>query len=334
MKRNGLIKIGTEIKNEKILIGRIKKQHKHTNISKMFNTLFKKEIIKDTSFKVPKGNKGIITKIIILRKKKLYCITIYMSEKRKIQIGDKIAGRHGNKGIISKILNQEDMPYTPDGTAIEILLNPLGIPSRMNVGQIFECLLTLSAKILKEKYKIFPFDEIQQNKEISRTIVYKKLREAKNMSQKEWLFNPNYPGKIKLFDGRNGKTFEKPILVGYAYILKLMHMVEDKINSRLTGPYTLILKQPVRGKSRNGGQRVGEMEVWAIEGYGAAYTLQEILTIKSDDLENRTKILYCLIKNKRFPEPNIPEAFKTLILEIQCLCIDINILSKRNIKFH
>jgi len=239
-----------------------------------------------------------------------------------------MAGRHGNKGIVSKILPREEMPYIQDGTPLDIILNPLGIPSRMNVGQIFECMLTLAAKKLHEKYRIVPFDENQQREEISKTIVYKKLKEAREKTKSKWLFNPNYPGKVKLIDGRTGKIFNQPILIGYSYILKLLHMVDDKINSRSVGPYTAILKQPVRGKSRNGGQRLGEMEVWAIEGYGAAYTLQEMLTLKSDDLKNRSKILYNLAKNKNLPEPNIPESMKTLILELQCLCLEIKIHSK------
>ena len=220
------------------------------------------------------------------------------------------------------------MPYLEDGTPLDIILNPLGIPSRMNVGQIYECLLTLAAKKLKEKYKLLPFDESQLKKEISRKIVYKKLNEAKKKTKQEWLFNPNYPGKTFLIDGKTGNIFKQPILTGYAYMLKLMHMVDDKINSRLTGPYNLILKQPIRGKSRNGGQRLGEMEVWAIEGFGAAYILQEMLTIKSDDLKNRPKLLYNLSTKKNINKPDIPESFKTLIIELQCLCLDLNLYLK------
>lgn len=224
------------------------------------------------------------------------------------------------------------MPYLQDGTTLDILLNPLGIPSRMNVGQIFECLLGLVGKNLKEEYEIMPFQDKYKNS-ISNNIVYNKLYESKKKTNKRWLFNPNYPGKMEVFDGRTGKKLEQPITVGYAYMLKLMHQVEDKINARLNGPYSLILKQPIRGKSRNGGQRFGEMEVWAIEGFGAAYTLQEILTIKSDDLINRSKALFSLMKGWKIPEPNTPESFKTLILEMQCLCLDITIHSKRLNKF-
>lgn len=221
------------------------------------------------------------------------------------------------------------MPYTQDGIPLDLILNPLGIPSRMNVGQIFECMLGLAANSLKENFKIVPFDEIYNHVQTSKIIVYSKLNEAKKKTKRNWLFNPSHPGKTKLMDGRNGSFFHEPILIGYAYILKLMHVVDEKINARLTGPYTLIMSQPVRGKSRTGGQRLGEMEVWAIEGYGGAYTLQEMLTLKSDDVKNRAKLLYSLIKNKDLPEPSITESFKTLIIEIQCLCMEINILTKK-----
>lgn len=276
--------------------------------------------------------KGKIIKSKIVRKKMIYSITIYFAQKRKIQVGDKIAGRHGNKGIISKILPNEDMPYLQDGTVLDILLNPLGIPSRMNVGQILECLLGLAGNNLRENYKITPYQNKYQ-KEISKKIVYNKLYESRIKTKKKWLFNPNFPGKTQVFNGKNGKIFEQPIAVGYSYMLKLIHLVEDKVNARLTGPYSLILKQPIRGKARNGGQRFGEMEVWAIEGFGAAYTLQELLTIKSDDLNNRSKTLFALMKGITIPKPGIPESFKTLVLELQCLCIDLKIYSKRIYKF-
>lgn len=276
--------------------------------------------------------KGIIIQTKTNKKKNVYSITIHFAQKRQIQLGDKIAGRHGNKGIVSKVLANEDMPYLQDGTPLDILLNPLGIPSRMNVGQIFECLLGLAGNNLIEEYEITPFGNKYKD-QISRNIVYNKLHESKKKTKKIWLFNPNYPGKMNIFDGRTGTKFEQPVAVGYAYMLKLMHQVEDKINARLTGPYSLILKQPIRGKSKNGGQRFGEMEVWAIEGFGAAYTLQELLTIKSDDLTNRSKALFSLIEGKKIPNPGLPESFKTLILEMQCLCIDISIYSQRITKF-
>nr|AKL79025.1 RNA polymerase beta subunit [Euglena viridis] len=333
LKRNGIIKSGSIINNQEILIGKIKNTMKKTTITKMLNNIFGKDTFKDISIKAPRGFTGTVSKIKILKRKSLYSISIYVTEKRKIQVGDKIAGRHGNKGIISKILAEEDMPYLQDGTALNMILNPLGIPSRMNVGQIFECLLTLAAVQLTEKYKILPFDETQKNNQTSKNIVYKKLYEAKNKTGKTWLFKPNSPGKSKILDGRTGIPFQQPVLIGYAYMLKLMHLVKDKVNSRLTGPYSLIIKQPLRGKSRNGGQRFGEMEVWAIEGFGAAYVLQELLTIKSDDLTNRSKTLFSIMKGLEIPQPNIPESLKTLIVEIQCLCIELNIYLKDSKKF-
>ena len=327
LRKNGIIKVGSKVHFNDIIIGRIKRITKETKITKLLNNIFKKEIVKDISFKAGKESNGVVTKSAIKKKKKSYCVYIYITEKRKIKLGDKIAGRHGNKGIVSKILSNADMPHTQDGTPLDIILNPLGIPSRMNVGQIFECILGLAAHNLKENYKILPFDELEKNIETSKILAYSKLNEAKRITKKFWLFNANYPGKTKLIDGRNGKIFNQPILIGYAYILKLMHMVDDKLNARLTGPYTLVMNQPVRGKSRSGGQRLGEMEVWAIEGYGAAYILQEMLTLKADDTKNRSQLLYNIIKNKNLPEPSITESLKTLIIEIQCLCMEINIIS-------
>nr|YP_010700253.1 RNA polymerase subunit beta [Euglena deses]WCH63397.1 RNA polymerase subunit beta [Euglena deses] len=331
LKRNGIIKIGSKIQKEEILIGKIKIIKERGIINKLLNSIFEKNIIKDTSIKAPKSITGIVTKIKIVQKKLLYTISIYITEKRKIEIGDKLAGRHGNKGIIAKILPREDMPYLQDGSQLDMILNPLGIPSRMNVGQIYECLLTLAGINLIEKYKILPFDEMQKA-QTSKNLIYQKLQEAKEKTNKNWLFNYNYPGKTKVFDGRNGIPFQQPLLVGYAYILKLMHLVKDKINARLTGPYSLILKQPLRGKARNGGQRFGEMEVWAIESFGAAYTLQEILTIKSDDLTNRSEALFSIMKSKQLPQPSINESLKTLIIELQALSIDLKIfkVEKKN----
>jgi DNA-directed RNA polymerase subunit beta len=316
--------MGASIDNETILIGKTQKKKIQDINSRLLTTIFRREIIKDTSLKAPKGIKGIVTRVKVLKKKEFYSIIIYINEKRQIQLGDKVAGRHGNKGIVSKILPIEDMPYIQDGTAVDMLLNPLGIPSRMNVGQILECLLGLAAQNLKEEYKITPFEE-KQNGNTSRQIVYNKLYEAKKKTGKQWLFAPNHPGKSKIIDGRNGEVFKQPVSIGYAYMLKLMHLVEDKINARLTGPYTLILKQPIRGKSKRGGQRFGEMEVWALEGFGCAYTLQELLTIKSDDLTNRSKTLISIMKGKTIPAPSAPESLKTLILELQCLCLKLEI---------
>ena len=269
---------------------------------------------------------GTVVEVKILKKKLLYAITIYVSERRQIKIGDKIAGRHGNKGIVSKILKVEDMPYLQDGTPIDIILNPLGIPSRMNVGQLYECFLGMAGKNLEENYKISQFAETEKNK-ISKNIVYNKLYEAKNKTGKEWLFLPNHPGKSIIFDGRDGTAFKQPVATGYSYILKLMHLVDDKLNARLTGPYSLVIKQPVRGKARNGGQRFGEMEVWALEAYGAAYALQELLTIKSDDVLGRVKVYEAIVKGENIPEPGIPESFKVLVKEMQSLGLNVEVMS-------
>lgn len=248
-------------------------------------------------------------------------ITIYLAQKRKIQVGDKIAGRHGNKGIVSRILSREDMPYLPDGTPIDIVLNPLGVPSRMNVGQVFECLLGLAGFYLKEQYRILSFDEMFGS-ETSRGIVYQKLYEARKKTKQPWLFNPNHPGKLKLFDGRTGEPFDQPVMVGQAYMLKLVHLVDDKIHARSTGPYSLVTQQPLRGRSKHGGQRLGEMEVWALEGFGAAYTLQELLTVKSDDIKGRHQVMDAILNNEAIDFAT-PESFKVLVRELQSLCLDI-----------
>ena len=250
-------------------------------------------------------------------------IQIYLAEKRRVQVGDKMAGRHGNKGIISQILPLEDMPFLPDGTPLDMVLNPLGVPSRMNVGQIYECLLGLAGKHLGENFKIFPFDETY-GAEASRSFVYSKLYNARVKTGKNWLFNPNSPGKMRLYDGRTGSSFHQAVTVGYAYMLRLVHMVDDKIHARSTGPYSLVTQQPLRGRSKQGGQRLGEMEVWALEGYGAAFTLLEMLTIKSDDMTGRMTLWSNLILNNEI-SIGTPESFKVLICELQALCLDIGL---------
>ena len=255
--------------------------------------------------------------------KDIETIHIYLAEKRKIQVGDKMSGRHGNKGIVSQILPMQDMPFLPDGTPIDMVLNPLGVPSRMNVGQIYECLLGLAGKYLGEHYSISSFDEIY-GPEASRSFVFNKLYEARRKTGFEWLFNPQYPGKIRIYDGRTGDCYHQPVTVGQAYMLRLVHMVDDKIHMRSTGPYSLVTQQPLRGRSKQGGQRLGEMEVWALEGYGAAFTLLEMLTVKSDDLTGRMTLWSNLILNKDLTI-GTPEAFKVLICELQALCLDIGL---------
>jgi DNA-directed RNA polymerase subunit beta len=234
-----------------------------------------------------------------------------------------MAGRHGNKGIISLILPRQDMPYLPDGTPLDMVLNPLGVPSRMNVGQIYECLLGLAGKYLGEYFRIKPFDEIY-GAEASRSLAYSKLNEARFKTGNRWLFHPDHPGKIKIFDGRTGEGFDQAITVGIAYMLKLVHLVDDKIHSRSTGPYSLVTQQPLRGRSKHGGQRLGEMEVWALEGYGAAFVLLEMLTIKSDDISGRMALWSNIILDKEI-FIGTPESFKVLVCELQALCLDIGI---------
>nr|QKN19283.1 beta subunit of RNA polymerase [Eudorina cylindrica] len=253
-------------------------------------------------------------------------VHIYLAEKRKIQVGDKMAGRHGNKGIISRILPRQDMPFLPDGTSVDIVLNPLGVPSRMNVGQIYECLLGLAGRYLGEHYKIPPFDEMY-GADASRSFVLSKLYDARKKTGLKWLFDPNHPGKIRLFDGRNNECFDQTVTVGIAYVLKLVHMVDDKLHVRSTGPYSLVTQQPLRGRSKQGGQRLGEMEVWAIEGYGAAFVLSEMLTIKSDDMTGRQNLWKNLIENNDISLGS-PESFKVLVCELQALCLDIGLFRK------
>ena len=257
-------------------------------------------------------------------------IHIYLADKRKIQIGDKMSGRHGNKGIVSQILPREDMPYLPDGTPLDMVLNPLGVPSRMNVGQIYECLLGLAGKYLGEKFQVLPFDEIY-GPEASRSFVYSKLYEARIKTGMNWLYDPNNPGKMKLYDGRTGDCFHQTITVGQSYILRLVHMVDDKMHARSIGPYSLVTQQPLRGRSKQGGQRLGEMEVWALEGYGAAFTLLEMLTIKSDDMTGRMTLWSKLLLEKDL-SIGTPESFKVLICELQALCLDIGLFRPNPLK--
>jgi len=251
-------------------------------------------------------------------------VHVFISQKRKVQVGDKMAGRHGNKGIVSRILPRQDMPYLQDGTPVDMVLNPLGVPSRMNVGQVYEGLLGLAGDFLGEHYRLIPFDEMYGS-EASRGFVYSKLSYASQKTGYKWLFDQKNPGKSQLFDGRTGEPFDQPITVGKAYMLKLVHLVDDKIHARSTGPYSLVTQQPLGGRAKHGGQRLGEMEVWALEGFGAAYTLQELLTVKSDDMKGRNEALNALIKGRPIPKSGTPESFKVLVRELQALCLDIGI---------
>lgn len=332
----GIVKKGSWVKEGNILVGKVSPINKKplSPHEKLLYDIVGKEIptTRDSSLRVPKGVKGRVIDIQILETQNLPPETafegpgrvhIYIAEKRKIQVGDKIAGRHGNKGIVSKILPRQDMPYLPDGTPVDIVLNPLGVPSRMNVGQVFECLLGLAGICLNEKYKITPFDETF-GPEASRSIVFSKLYSARLKTNQKWIFNPNFPGKIQIFDGCTGNSFDQHVTVGQAYILKLVHLVDEKIHARSTGPYSLVTQQPLRGRSKHGGQRLGEMEVWALEGFGAAYTLQELLTIKSDDIKGRHQVIDSILKNKPILL-GTPESFRVLVRELQSLCLDVRV---------
>ena len=336
---DGIIRIGSYVKEHDILVGKLTPCEEDASPeAKLLRALYGKENPKfrDTSLKVPHGTEGRVIDVRVISTTLLNkeepslstsceIIRIYIAQIRKIQIGDKLAGRHGNKGIISRILPRQDMPYLPDGTPIDIIFNPLGVPSRMNVGQIFECLLGLAGEKLGKRYKVSPFDEVY-GEEASRILVNQKLKQASIKTNCDWIFNPYYPGKILLKDGRTGEFFDNPITVGKSYILKLIHLVEDKIHARATGPYSMITEQPLAGKSQKGGQRFGEMEVWAIEAYGCSNTLQELLTIKSDDIDGRNDMYEAILvrKDVEKPTPSIPESFSALVRELNALGLDFS----------
>nr|YP_009346857.1 RNA polymerase beta subunit [Gracilaria firma]APR74392.1 RNA polymerase beta subunit [Gracilaria firma] len=332
--KNGIIAIGSWVDAGDILVGKVTPKGESDQLpeGKLLRAIFgeKARDVRDTSLRLPNATKGRVVNIKIFKRQKgdelppgtNEIIRVYVAQKRKIQVGDKMAGRHGNKGIISRILSVQDMPFLPDGTPVDIILNPLGVPSRMNVGQLFECLLGLAGAYLNKRFKIIPFDEMY-GPEASRALVNNKLKQASLINNNSWLFNPLHPGKIMLVDGRTGEFFDNPITVGKAYILKLVHLVDDKIHARSTGPYSLVTQQPLGGRAQHGGQRLGEMEVWALEAFGAAYTLQELLTVKSDDMQGRNDALNAIVKGKPIPKPGTPESFKVLMRELQSLAIDI-----------
>jgi len=251
-------------------------------------------------------------------------IRVYIAQKRKVSVGDKLSGRHGNKGIVSRILAREDMPFLPDGTPVDIVLNPLGVPSRMNVGQTYECLLGLAAYLTGDYYESPSFDEMYGENQSEIATKAELLRGIKE-SGCDWV---REDGKVFLMDGRTGEQFDQPVAVGLIYFLKLVHLVDDKIHARSTGPYSLVTQQPLGGKAQFGGQRFGEMEVWALEAYGAAYTLQEMLTIKSDDVNGRSRAYEAIVKGDNIPRPGIPESFKVLVRELQSIGLDITVAKK------
>jgi DNA-directed RNA polymerase subunit beta len=334
--RNGIICKGTFVKSGDILIGKVTPKDETDQLpeGRLLRAIFgeKSKNVSDTSLRVPKGTSGRVINVRVFRRTKGYeladgsisLVRIFIAQIRKIQVGDKIAGRHGNKGIVSRILPQQDMPFLPNGVPVDILLNPLGVPSRMNVGQIFECLLGLAGSKLNRRFKVMPFDEMY-GVETSRNLVNRYLNMAAAKSQEPWVFNSYLPGRVALRDGRTGQLFDNPVLVGKTYMLKLIHQVDDKMHARSTGPYSLITQQPLGGKSRHGGQRFGEMEVWALQAFGCAYTLQELLTLKSDDMEGRNEVLNAIVKGLPIPRPGIPESFKVLIRELHSLGLDISL---------
>ena len=330
----GIIRIGAWVDAGDILVGKVtpKGESDQPPEEKLLRAIFgeKARDVRDNSLRVPNGEKGRVVDVRLFTREQgdelppgaNMVVRVYVAQKRKIQVGDKMAGRHGNKGIISRILPAEDMPYLADGSPVDIVLNPLGVPSRMNVGQVFECLLGWAGHNLGVRFKITPFDEMY-GEETSRRLVHGKLQEARDETSKDWIYNPDNAGKIMVYDGRTGEPFDRAITVGVAYMLKLVHLVDDKIHARSTGPYSLVTQQPLGGKAQQGGQRFGEMEVWALEAFGAAYTLQELLTVKSDDMQGRNEALNAIVKGKAIPRPGTPESFKVLMRELQSLGLDI-----------
>jgi len=331
---NGIIKKGTFVKGGDILVGKITPLLEADELpeSKLLRAIFNIESPEptDSSLRVPNGVSGRVLEIQTASKEKgdnlasgLYeWICVSVAQIKKIRIGDKLSGRHGNKGVISTIIPIRDMPFLPDGKVVDILLNPLGVPSRMNVGQIFECLLGFAGNYLNRRFKVIPFDEMY-GVDASRILINRTLKKAAKKTGRPWLYNMFSPGKILLTDGRTGEVFDNSILVGKPYILKLIHLVDKKMHSRSTGTYSMVTQQPLGGKSKQGGQRFGEMEVWALEAFGVAYTLQELLTIKSDDMNGRHEVFNAIIKGRPIPKPGVPESFKVLIRELNGLGLDI-----------
>ena len=323
---NGIIRIGAEVRPGDILVGKVtpKGETELTAEERLLRAIFgeKAREVRDTSLRVPHGEQGTIVDVKIFTRENSdelgpgvnQIIRCYIAQKRKISVGDKMAGRHGNKGVISRILPEEDMPFMPDGTPVDIVLNPLGVPSRMNLGQVLEVHLGMAAKLLGWKVATPVFDGATDE-------------EIRAMFRKAGY---SEDGKTVLYDGRTGDPFDHPVTVGVMYMLKLHHLVDDKIHARSTGPYSLVTQQPLGGKAQFGGQRFGEMEVWALEAYGAAYTLQEMLTVKSDDTVGRVKTYEAIVKGENVPEPGVPEGFKVLIKELQALGLDIRLLSPDN----
>ena len=323
---NGIIRIGAEVRPGDILVGKVtpKGETELTAEERLLRAIFgeKAREVRDTSLRVPHGESGTIVDVKVFTRENSdelgpgvnQVIRCYIAQKRKISVGDKMSGRHGNKGVISRILPEEDMPFLPDGTLVDIVLNPLGVPSRMNLGQVLEVHLGMAAKALGWKVATPVFDGAADTE-------IEDLLEEAGLSR---------DGKTVVYDGRTGQPFDHPITVGVMYMLKLHHLVDDKIHARSTGPYSLVTQQPLGGKAQFGGQRFGEMEVWALEAYGAAYTLQEMLTVKSDDVVGRVKTYESIVKGENVPEPGVPEGFKVLVKELQSLGLDVRLYSEDN----
>lgn len=336
----GIVRIGARVYADDILVGKVtpKGESEHPPEEKLLRAIFaeKARDVKDNSLRVPHGEGGRVLDVKVFDREKgdelqpgaNTVIRVYIAQKRKVSVGDKLSGRHGNKGIVSRILPKNDMPFLPDGTPVDVVLNPLGVPSRMNVGQTYECLLGLASYLTGDYYEAPSFDEMYGDNQSEKATREELVRGIKE-SGCDWV---REDGKVVLYDGRTGEAFDQPVAVGITYILKLVHLVDDKIHARSTGPYSLVTQQPLGGKAQFGGQRFGEMEVWALEAYGAAYTLQEMLTIKSDDVNGRNRAYEAIVKGDNIPRPGIPESFKVLVRELQSIGLDITVAKKDGIE--
>jgi len=356
----GIIRIGAEVNPGDVLVGKVtpKGETELTPEERLLRAIFgeKAREVRDTSLKVPHGESGKVIGVRVFAREDgdelppgvNELVRVYVAQKRKITDGDKLAGRHGNKGVIAKIMPQEDMPFLEDGTPVDVVLNPHGVPRRMNIGQILETHLGWVAKTgwqvdsgseeWKERLRSIGADAAPAGTNVA-TPVFDGAREEEitglldsTLPNRDGTQLIGSSGKAKLFDGRTGEPYPYPVAVGYIYILKLLHLVDDKIHARSTGPYSMITQQPLGGKAQFGGQRFGEMEVWALEAYGAAYALQELLTIKSDDVHGRVKVYEAIVKGENIPEPGIPESFKVLIKEMQSLCLNVEVLSSDGVQ--
>uniref|UniRef100_UPI00315D5AA9 RNA polymerase beta subunit n=1 Tax=Plantago lagocephala TaxID=2675945 RepID=UPI00315D5AA9 len=342
--KNGIVMLGSWVEAGDILVGKLTPQvveeSSYAPEDRLLRAILgiQASTSKETCLKLPLGGRGRVIDVRWIggSSSNPETIRVYISQKREIKVGDKVAGRHGNKGIISKILPRQDMPYLQDGRPVDMVFNPLGVPSRMNVGQIFECSLGLAGDLLDRHYRIAPFDE-RYEQEASRKLVFSELYEASKQTANPWVFEPEYPGKSRIFDGRTGNPFEQPVIIGKPYILKLIHQVDDKIHGRSSGPYAHVTQQPLRGRAKQGGQRVGEMEVWALEGFGVAHILQEMLTYKSDHIRARQKVLGTTIIGGTIPSPeDAPESFRLLVRELRSLALELNhfLVSEKNFQIN